>query len=200
MNSWILTGGVAAGKTAVWRILENLGIAGFRPFSCDDAAAEALQTLGVIDQLSQSFGPEIVDVEVIDRSWIRTNVLPVPEKRARLEAIVHPVVFAKLEAARVAAEREGSNLFVAEVPLHYETGESVSADLIIVVAASRSMQVRRMMENRGLDEHSVHSFLNAQWPIEAKAERADVVIWNDGDISALEAQVLNLTSHLRQSK
>ena len=55
------------------------------------------------------------------------------------------------------------------------------------------------MENRGLDEHSVHSFLNAQWPIEAKAERADVVIWNDGDIPALEVQVSKLSTYLRQS-
>ncbi len=200
MNSWILTGGVATGKSSVWRVLGDLQIAGLRRFSCDDAAAEALQSAGVIAQLSEAFGTGGVDGGAVDRPWMRANVLPVPEKRARLEAIVHPLVFSRLESARIEAEREGANLFVAEVPLHYETGGSVSADLIIVVAASRSMQVRRMMENRGLNEHSVHSFLNAQWPIEAKAERADVVIWNDGDISALEAQVLNLTSHLRQSK
>ncbi|MEZ5330351.1 MAG: dephospho-CoA kinase [Verrucomicrobiales bacterium] len=199
MNSWILTGGVATGKSSVWRTLGNLEIVGLQRFSCDDAAAAALQSAGVIAQLSEAFGPCGWDGGAVDRAWIRANVLPVPEKRARLEAIVHPIVFAELEAARVAAERGGANLFVAEVPLHYETGASVSADLIIVVAASLSVQVRRMMENRGLDEQSVHSFLDAQWPIEAKAERADVVIWNDGDISALEAQVSQLSTYLRQS-
>jgi dephospho-CoA kinase len=61
--------------------------------------------------------------------------------------------------------------------------------LIIVVAASRSVQVRRMMENRGLDEQTIESFLNAQWSIYAKVERADLVIWNDGHEAALKAQL-----------
>jgi dephospho-CoA kinase len=78
------------------------------------------------------------------------------------------------------------------VPLHYEIGGTVSADLIIVVAASPEVQKRRLMERRGLDESIIEQMLRAQWPIEAKVERADVVIWNEGDLSALEAQVLTL--------
>jgi len=48
------------------------------------------------------------------------------------------------------------------------------------------------MESRGLDESIIEKMLRAQWPIEAKVEKADVVIWNDGDRAALEAQVLTL--------
>jgi dephospho-CoA kinase len=91
------------------------------------------------------------------------------------------------------------NLFLAEVPLHYEIDSTVSADFVIVVASSRSVQVRRMMETRGLDEQTVHKFLEAQWPIEAKVERADAVIWNDGSLASLEAQVLTLASPLLQA-
>jgi dephospho-CoA kinase len=39
--------------------------------------------------------------------------------------------------------------------------------------------------------------LGSQWSVEAKVERADVVIWNDGDRAALEAQVLTLAKQLR---
>jgi dephospho-CoA kinase len=56
-----------------------------------------------------------------------------------------------------------------------------------------------MMETRGLDEHTVQKFLQAQWPIEAKVERADAVIWNDGSLASLEAQVLTLASPLLQA-
>ena len=91
------------------------------------------------------------------------------------------------------------NLFLAEVPLHYETGDAVLADFVIVVASSRSVQVRRMMETRGLSEQTVQQFLDAQWPIEAKVERADAVIWNDGGTASLEAQVLTLASPLLQA-
>jgi len=86
----------------------------------------------------------------------------------------------------------GAELFLAEVPLHYEIGITVTADLIIVVAASQTVQVRRLMERRGLEEPIIGQMLRSQWPIEAKVERADVVIWNDGDTAALEAQMLTL--------
>ena len=200
MKSWILTGGAATGKSLAAQLIECLGDQELRRFSCDDAVGRAYHNPLVEAALVEVLGAQILRSEGgVDRGWIREFVLPDSAKRALLEGVLHPIVFDELEAARSRAMTEGANLFVAEVPLHYETGASVSADLIIVVAASRAVQVRRMMENRGLDEHSVHSFLNAQWPIEAKAERADVVIWNDGDIPALEAQVSKLSTYLRQS-
>ena len=135
----------------------------------------------------------------VNRQWLRDTVLPDPVLRRQLEGILHPPVLAALEIARRGAETAGVNLFLAEVPLHYEIGGTVSADLVIVVASSRSVQVRRMMETRGLDEQTVHKFLDAQWPIEAKVERADAVIWNDGSLASLEAQVLTLASPLLQA-
>ena len=135
----------------------------------------------------------------INRQWLRDAVLPEPALRKQLEEILHPPVFTALAAARSDAESSGINLFLAEVPLHYETASTVSADFVIVVASSRSVQVRRMMETRDLDEPTVHKFLEAQWPIEAKVERADAVIWNDGNLASLEAQVLTLASPLLQA-
>jgi dephospho-CoA kinase len=71
--------------------------------------------------------------------------------------------------------------------------------LVIVVAASRTMQARRLMERRGLDEAMIERILRSQWPIEAKVERADTVIWNEGELTALEAQALTLARQLRQA-
>jgi dephospho-CoA kinase len=115
-----------------------------------------------------------------------------PGLRSELEAILHPRVLVGLESQRAEMDASGKELFLAEVPLHYEIGETITADLVIVVAASRAMQVRRLMERRGLEEPIIEQILRSQWPIEAKVEKADVVIWNDGDEAALEAQVLTL--------
>ncbi len=202
MKSWIVTGGVGCGKSAVMRHLTELtqGM-GAAYFSADAAVHEAFADPKVRIQLNAAFGPFQGGGkdEGLVRAWLREHVLPVPAKRKRLEGILHPPVLAALETARKKAAGAGTNLFLAEVPLHYEIGSTVSADLVIVVASSRSVQVRRMMENRGLDEHSVQKFLDAQWPIEAKVERADSVIWNDGSLASLEAQVLTLASPLLQA-
>jgi dephospho-CoA kinase len=202
MKMVVLTGGVATGKSLVGRLLPDVLPEKVSFCSADQAVEEAYRDKNVLHALSALFGSEVLlsadgaDSCQVNRSWLRETVLPHEELRKKLERVVHPWVLAWLKAKRTAA---GENLLVAEVPLHYEIGEAVLADLIIVVASSRAMQVRRMMEHRGLDERSCSAFLDAQWPIEAKAERADVVIWNDGGMDALNSQMLMLATQLNQA-
>lgn len=200
MKSWIVTGGVGCGKSHVMKTLGTLTAPFSASFSADTAVREILERPVMVAQIQAEFGiPPAHSGPAAVRKWLRENVLPLPAERARLEGILHPPVLAALETARKAAQEGGLNLFLAEVPLHYEIGSTVSADFVIVVASSRSVQVTRMMENRGLDEPTVQKFLDAQWPIEAKVERADSVIWNDGSLASLEAQVLTLASPLLQA-
>jgi len=200
MKSWVITGGAGCGKSTVTKLLLQQFSEAVVLFSADEAVAEALKNTGTLKRLTGVFGSQVLSTSGgANRQWLREVVLPNPESRKKLEAVLHPAVLEALEVAREAARARGANLFLAEVPLHYEIGGTVSADLVIVVASSRSIQVRRMMETRGLDEQTVHKFLEAQWPIEAKVERADAVIWNDGALASLEAQVLTLASPLLQA-
>ncbi len=200
MKTWIVTGGVGCGKSAVLDLLQAQ--TGAAVFSCDDEVRRLLDTPAVLAALEREFGPEAVaevaGVRRAHRAWLREQVFAGEGERARLEALLHPGVLAALEVARGRAEAAGCNLFLAEVPLYYEIGATVSADLVLVVASSRAVQVRRLMESRGLDEPIIEKMLRAQWPIEAKVDRADVVIWNDGCRAALEAQALTLARQLRQ--
>ncbi|MEZ5384000.1 MAG: dephospho-CoA kinase [Prosthecobacter sp.] len=201
MISWVITGGLGCGKSTAASLLKVILGDKMEVFSSDDVVRVSFESPELKNKLRVEFGPLGLpegDTEST-RAWLRQNILPHLSLRERLEAIIHPKVFAGLEEARIAARLAGVNLFLAEVPLHYETGSAVSADFVIVVASSRSVQVRRMMETRGLNELNVQQFLDAQWPIEAKVERADAVIWNDGSVASLEAQLLTLASPLLQA-
>lgn len=198
MKFWLITGGAGCGKSLVMSLLAQQASA--QVFSADAAVAEEMKRVPLMQNLVDVFGHSARTTSgEVNREWLRDVVLPEPALRQQLEGILHPPVLVALELARANAASAGMNLFLAEVPLHYEIGASVSADFVIVVASSRSVQVRRMMENRGLDEQTVQKFLDAQWPVEAKVERADAVIWNDGSLASLAAQVLTLASPLLQA-
>ena len=200
MKSWVITGGIGCGKSSLTSLISRLPSLNGVFFSADEAVSDELRNESTVQKLAAALGDEVVlSSGAVNRSWLRDVVLPDASLRRRLEDILHPPVLAALEKARLAARTAGVNLFLAEVPLHYEIGSAVSADFVIVVASSRSVQVRRMMETRNLDEATVQKFLEAQWPIEAKVERADAVIWNDGCLASLEAQVLTLASPLLQA-
>lgn len=201
MQTWIITGGIGCGKTTVCESLAAQGQGRVRVFSADKRAHSLLDEPQVLEQVVAAFGPEAVSPVDgrADRAWLRQRVFDDADARRRLEKLLHPVVLAALEDARSEALQDTAiNLFLAELPLHYEIGATVSADLVIVVAASPSVQVRRLKERRGLDESIIAQMLRSQWPIEAKVEKADVVIWNDGAPSALESQVLTLARQHRQ--
>ncbi len=196
MKNWVLTGGVGCGKSLVGKIISNHLLEQVWSFSSDQVIALSMNDPVMIERLGNEFGNQVVLVDEggfgINKSVLRDLVFADRSLLQKLEAILHPLVLNELNSRRAEMDALGKELFLAEVPLHYEIGETVTADLIIVVAASRAMQVRRLMERRGLEEPIIEQILRSQWPIEAKVEKADVVIWNDGDETALEAQVLTL--------
>ncbi|MBV6501319.1 MAG: Dephospho-CoA kinase [Prosthecobacter sp.] len=204
MNSWIVTGGLGCGKSAVVSLLGRVGLAGLTAFSCDQEAGRLMQDASIMARLEGIFGPSVIEQDPssadgrrVSRSWLRRMIFSDPAQRHALEEMMHPRILEALEMERVRVREGGGELFLAEVPLHYEIGGIVTADRVIVVAASRAVQIRRLMELRELDQGTAERMLGSQWSVEAKVERADVVIWNDGDRAALEAQVLTLAKQLR---
>jgi dephospho-CoA kinase len=197
MKTYIFTGGIGCGKSSAVKAFEqHIGASRTAVFSADQEVQRLLDDDGVLIELSAKLGADAVltegTVRRANRTFLREKVFFDSDARHVLESILHPRVFVALKAQQAEAQKMGFELFLAEVPLHYETGSSVTADLIIVVAASQTVQVWRLMERRGLSEPIIEQMLRSQWPIEAKVERADVVIWNDGDSAALEAQLLTL--------
>lgn len=191
MKTWVITGGVACGKSAVSkRLCEHLGDVAAH-FSSDEAAHDLLEQPEIRAQLVQKLGGRVLDSEgLIDRGWLRKRMVLDRTARKHLEGVLHPGVFSALERLcerlRMDPRRK---VLVAEVPLYYEVGSLPDADQVIVVASSQETQIERLRLHRGLAEAEAVALIETQLAMMDKVALSNRVIWNDGGIDALEDQV-----------
>lgn len=197
MKTWIVTGGVASGKSHFCRLLVEA-----RPsavlFDSDRCVHELLADPVVANQVAGALGAAVLNTEGgVNRRALGGVVFNNPEARRRLEGILHPAVYQALSdlRARLAGDRN-TELLIAEVPLFYESPRELPADLVIVVATEASMQQQRLTGSRHLDPGTAEQIRSAQWPLSRKLEPADVVVWNEGSLPLLRLQATILVQQL----
>lgn len=181
-----LTGGIGSGKSTVAAMLAERGAV---VIDADGLAREAVArgTAG-FDAVVALFGPQVVDAAGdLDRARIAGIVFADDEKRRALESIVHPEV-ARRTADTLERHRDTADVVVWDTPLLLEGGLSEGCDLVVVVRTDAQVRLRRL-EERGMTPDDVLARMAAQMPPEEQAALADVVLDNDGDRTALSAQV-----------
>jgi dephospho-CoA kinase len=180
-----LTGNIATGKSAVLRILRQLGAKAIDA----DALVHQLMAKGmpVWQAILGQFGEEILGPEgEIDRGKLGAIVFADAEALKRLEAIVHPAVAVRAgELIRQAAEP----VVVVEAIKLIEAGWHRTCDALWVVTCPKEQQLKRLMRTRKLSRQEALLRIEAQPPQEEKVALADVVIDNSGNLKETREQV-----------
>lgn len=184
-----LTGGVAAGKTAVARCFEALGV---HVHDADVAAREVIEpgTPGLA-VIVKTFGTGVLDASGrLDRPAMRQRVFADPAARQQLEAIIHPLVRQWLHE-RASAER-GPYCLLA-IPLLAENIEHYRwVDRLLLVDVPEPVQLARLIARDGLDETLARRMLASQASRAERLALADDVIENSGDEASLAQAVAEL--------
>jgi dephospho-CoA kinase len=180
-----LTGNIATGKSEVGRILSQLGA---EVIDADRVAHKVMEPQGpAYGPVVEAFGAGILDEDgSIDRAKLGRMVFRDPAALRRLEAAVHPATIA--EVGRCIGQASEPVVVVEAIKL-IEAGMHRLYNELWVITAPRSLQVKRLMENRNLSEEEATLRVDAQPPQEEKAALADRVLVNDGDLSELEDRV-----------
>jgi dephospho-CoA kinase len=181
-----LTGGIASGKSTVSRRLAELGATVVDA----DAIARALQEPGQpgLAGIVAEFGPGVLTAEGrLDRPALGALVFADPDTRARLNAVVHPLV--RREAERLAAAAGEDAVLVEDIPLLVETGQHGRFDLVLTVQAPERERVRRMVEDRGMAEADARARIAAQATDDQRAAVSSTVLVNDGTVEDLRERV-----------
>ena len=190
-----LTGGIGSGKSTVAAMLGQLGA------ELIDADAISRASTGpggsAIEAVRAAFGADFVTPDgAMDRNRMRALVFSDPGAKARLEAIIHPLVRAEIDR-RIAGTARG--VAVLDLPLLAESPAwRERCDLVWVVDCAPETQIQRVMARNGWARAQVEAVLAAQATREQRLAIADGVIVNDGvTLVELEAQVGQRWGELR---
>ena len=182
-----LTGGIGSGKSTAARMLRERDAV---VFDADVLAREAVApgTEGH-RAVVERFGADVLAPGgELDREALASVVFADPAARRDLEAIVHPEV-RRLFAEGSDAYRDTDRVVVLSAPLLVETGMHSAFDVLVVVAVPVSVQVERLMRDRGMSEAAVRARIDAQAPLEDKAAVADILLDNEGSPEELARQI-----------
>ncbi|HXF61142.1 MAG TPA: dephospho-CoA kinase [Caldilineaceae bacterium] len=190
-----LTGNIATGKSTV---LEYLARKGAQIVDADKLAHKAMEPDGPAYQaIVAEFGPQILRPDgTVNRAALGQIVFADAARLGRLEQIVHPAVFAM---TRQILDQTTSSVVVLEAVKLLEAGAMVTlCDEVWVVTARPEVQLRRLMELRGMTEAQARQRMSMQSPQAAKINQADRVIDNSGTLDELYAQLDAIWEELKR--
>ncbi len=184
-----LTGGIGSGKSTVAAALRDLGA---DVIDADVVAREVVEpgrpTLAAI---AERFGAHLVRPDgSLDRAALAAIVFPDPAALADLDRITGPAITARVRELRAAADVQAVSVY--DMPLLVERRLWPHEHLGVVVGADAETRVRRLVEQRGLDEADARHRIARQAIDEERRAAADVWVDNDGTLAATREQVRDL--------
>jgi dephospho-CoA kinase len=193
-----LTGGIGSGKSTVADLFAARGV----PLVDTDLIAHRMTAPGGVAMplIASEFGSAYVAPNgSLDRTRMRELVFADDTAKARLEAILHPLIRAETERERHAA---GGAYHIVVVPLLVESGNWASrVARVLVVDCPVETQIARVMQRNGFSREQVLAIIARQATRETRLAAADDIVLNDEtatletlahQVDALHARYLEL--------
>lgn len=203
-----LTGGIGTGKSTVSQILRNKG---FSVIDLDVISHKVIEFPSVVEKIVKNFGKEVLENNennndgnrTVSREKLGKIIFSDREKRFTLNSIMHPeilrIMHKKILECESKNEKENKIIFV-EIQLLFEVQWEKEFDYILLVAAKRDIQVRRVLERDKRSEKEAWDIINSQMSLDEKRGKSDFVIENDGNIDDLNRKVDKFLKILEQQQ
>lgn len=185
-----LTGGIGSGKSVAAEVLKERGAV---VIDLDDIAKGLLEPkMPVHAMVVDAFGRDILDADGrIDVRALADAAFASGESTRRLNAIVHPAVYAAAAGAldALALQAEPPRVVVLVVPLLAEAPAFIDlADAVLDISADEERCIERCVA-RGMDEDDVRRRAAQQVGDAERRSISDHVIENDASLAAFRSEL-----------
>lgn len=189
-----LIGGIGSGKSFVAAEFVRLG---GHLIQGDQLGHQALEQPEVVAAVLARW-PEVVTAGKVDRRKLGAIVFATPAQLKELEALLFPWIERGIAAGiAVAGVEPNIGFVVLDAAVLLEAGWNKFCDWIVYIHAPRSDRLARLSSRRGWTTEEVDRRSAAQWPLTAKARRAEAAIDNREGAHNLARQVRELLARWR---
>lgn len=195
MELFGLTGNIGCGKSTVAKLMVIQG--GITVFDCDRIAKDIIAGDAIRQDMIKIVGEGVIaENNTINWKELAQIIFTNKAKKHFFENLVHPLV--RETIARAAEELPPGMIGIVESAIIYETGWYDAFDGIVLAVCGHEEQMRRLKENRLMNEGDIERRLNTQLPQWEKANRADFIVSTDCSPQQLELNVIELCRQLKQ--
>ena len=183
-----LTGGIGSGKSTACEIFSELGV----PVIDADIIAHNVVHAGMpaLQLIKQEFGEDIITRDgLLDRKKVRDQIFTNETDRKKLVNILHPVIYKEITHE---TENISSSYCIISIPLLLETGALEIIDRILIIDASKELQLSRASVRDNASLNNIEAIIQAQISRDDRLAIADDIINNEGDIENLRRQIYDL--------
>ena len=182
-----MTGGIGAGKSAIAGLM---GEQGAYIISGDEIGREVMEEApGMLEWVRENFGDGVFDDKGdLLRQKLGDAVFSDEAKKKQLDNKIFPEIYKRLKS-KIKTAFNKHKIVVVDAAMIFEWGIEGDFDLILTVIADEEAVLERLSQRDGFDAPRAVMRIKSQFPPEAKAEKADYVIENNGSKVELKLKV-----------
>lgn len=186
-----MTGGIGSGKSMVAKFIKKKG---FPVYNSDEWAKFLVEkSLEIQHEIALEFGEKAYLNGTYNRAYISEIVFKQPEKLQLLNAIIHPRVAQHFELWK---NQQTQPFIFKETALLFELQLHLQCNKSLLVTAATDIRIQRVMKRDGKTYEQVLNIIEKQMPENEKINRADFVIFNNGNLENLEKETTSLMNKL----
>ena len=190
-----LTGPTGAGKSTVSVAFLK---AGLRIIDADLLARQVTEKGSpALPLLADTFGTDILRADgTLDRQLLAARAFADADATAKLNAITHPAITELLQRQLRALELQNVTAAVIDAPLLFEAEWHRFCDITVAVLADHAVRRARIMERDGISSVAADIRMSAQPDETFYKQRADKIVYNDGDTATLQQRCAALLTEI----
>ncbi len=185
-----VTGGIGSGKTTFCKIWERLGA--FVVYADDFAKQLMGSDQELIAKIKETFGEESYsEHDELNRSYLAKEAFAKGRVK-ELNAIVHPVLWLRIDDLALKKEKEGVKIFVKEAAILLQNGRPADLDIIVMIASEESERIQRVMKRDHTTKALILDRVHNQQDFNEVAHLADFIVVNNSTKQSLEVEAIEL--------